>query len=60
MECVPRESDFVVHVAVPLASVAALHPEMVLFPSVNRTVPVGDTPPAIFTVNVTAWLNFDV
>jgi hypothetical protein len=49
-----------VQVAVPLARFTALQPAILLPPSVNLTVPVGDEPPVIVTVKVTGWPNFVV
>ena len=60
IECEPRESAFVVQVAVPLASATELQPVMLLLPSVNRTVPVGEEPPLTFTVKVMGWPCFAV
>src|SRR5271166_908896 len=61
--CVPAVSDWVVHVATPLARGTPLHPGMALLLSVKLTVPVGESGPWLtavtVAVNVTESLTFD-
>lgn len=54
---VPRANVEVVHFAMPPESGTDAQAAITVNESLNATVPVGDDPPATFTVSVTAWPN---